>query len=520
MAPHSLPCPVGLALRAVAAAAASAAGEPDAVAALAIVPRAAIAAPGSEPAGHCRLLFGPPRNGCRQGPAAARPPPARLRLLWPRGYLAAHGLQAGLLRHKATLGALAAGASGERHLPPALRLLEDEPLKDASGQPTVELWEGQVSPGSAEEAHSVATTVAAVPATCTDSLPQGRLLLFDGTAVVYRSHFKTVARIRHNGIIGVDQEDEWVPCVFGALSTIVQLIELQPTHVAVVFDNRGMNFRHELYSEYKANRSPTPDAVSQAIPVLQSALLAMGVQVLEVHVNANSQTAAYCTAVQQAVLQYQLTPLSAKVAGVEADDVIATLTTKAVAAGMKVRIASPDKDFFQLLSPNVRLLRPTRFGPGIVSFGLEDFERMYAGLKPSQFVDVLALMGDASDNIPGVLGIGEKSSPKLIKEFGSVEKLLEQKEKVTMTKARKALMKDEGMAMLSKRLVALESNLSNFQLPFTWPELAMRAAPDGGTMLWRLLDSVEPASEDIDTQRLRRRIERLWARTHQVDGGS
>eukprot|EP00850_Spirogloea_muscicola_P005297 SM000024S07759 [mRNA] locus=s24:292834:296565:+ [translate_table: standard] len=432
--------------------------------------------------------------GCSSHPramaAATRPPPPpRLRLLWPRGYAAAHGLQAGRLRHKATLGVLAAGASGERHLPPALRLLEDEPLKDASGQPTVELWGGQAPPCSAAEAHSVATPVAAVPATCTDSLPQGRLLLFDGTAVVYRSHFKTVARIRHNGIIGVDQEDEWVPCVFGALSTIVQLIELQPTHVAVVFDNRGMNFRHELYSEYKANRSPTPDAVSQAIPVLQSALLAMGVRVLEV-------------------------------AGVEADDVIATLTTKAVAAGMKVRIASPDKDFFQLLSPNVRLLRPTRFGPGIVSFGLEDFEKMYGGLKPSQFVDVLALMGDASDNIPGVLGIGEKSSPKLIKEFGSVEKLLEQREKVTMTKARKALMKDEGMAMLSKRLVVLESNLSSFQLPFTWPELVMRAAPDGGTMLWRLLDSVEPASEDIGTQRLRRRIERLWARTHKVDGGS
>eukprot|EP00850_Spirogloea_muscicola_P008940 SM000049S16711 [mRNA] locus=s49:216705:220520:+ [translate_table: standard] len=484
MAAQSLPCSVGLALRAAAAAASAAGGgvdgEPAAVAALAIVPRAAIAAAWSRPAGHSsRLLIGPPRHGCRQGPAAARPPPPLLRLLWPRGYAAAHGLQAEWLRHKATLGALAGSASGERHLPPALRLLEDEPIKDASGQPTVELWEGRVPPGSAAAAHSSVTPEAAVAATCTGSLQQGRLLLFDGTAVVYRSHFKTVARIRHNGIIGVDQEDEWVPCVFGALSTIVQLIELQPTHVAVVFDNRGMNFRHELYSEYKANRSPTPDAVLQAIPVLQSALLAMGVRVLEV-------------------------------AGVEADDVIATLTTKAVAAGMKVRIASPDKDFFQLLSPNVRLLRPTRFGPGIVSFGLEDFEKMYGGLKPSQFVDVLALMGDASDNIPGVLGIGEKSSPKLIREFGSVEKLLEQKEKVTMTKARKALMKDEGMAMLSKRLVALESNLSSFQLPFTWPELVMRAATDGGTMLWRLLDSVEPAAEDIDMQRLRRRIERLW----------
>ncbi|KAF5465777.1 hypothetical protein F2P56_015755 [Juglans regia] len=132
----------------------------------------------------------------------------------------------------------------------------------------------------------------------------------------------------------------------------------------------GLNFRHTLYPAYKSNRPPTPDTIVQGLQYLKASIKAMSIKVIEVP-------------------------------GVEADDVIGTLAARSVDAGYKVRVVSPDKDFFQILSPSLRLLRIAPRGIEMVSFGVEDFAEKYGALKPSQFVDVISLMGDKSDNIPG-----------------------------------------------------------------------------------------------------------------------
>ncbi|GBG86474.1 hypothetical protein CBR_g41469 [Chara braunii] len=150
-----------------------------------------------------------------------------------------------------------------------------------------------------------------------------------------------------------------------------------------------LTFRHALYPEYKSDRNPTPDLVDQAMPYVKAAIAALGLSITEM-------------------------------SGVEADDVIATIAVRADAAGFKVLIASPDKDFFQILSQGISLLRPDLKGPGVVPYDLSNFQERFGGLSPLQFVDVLALMGDTIDSIPGVKGIGQKGAIKLVQQYGDV----------------------------------------------------------------------------------------------------
>ncbi|KAB5530037.1 hypothetical protein DKX38_020118 [Salix brachista] len=186
----------------------------------------------------------------------------------------------------------------------------------------------------------------------------------------------------------------------------------------------GTNFRHTLYSLYKSNRPPTPDTVFQGLPYLKAAIKAMSIKVIEVP-------------------------------GVEADDVIGTLAVNSVKDGFKVRVVSPDKDFFQILCPSLCLLRIAPRGFEMVSFGMEDFAEKYGGLKPSQFVDVMALMGDKSDNIPGVEGIGVVHAVELISRFGTLENLLKCVDQVEGESIRKTLKENANQAVLSKELCVL-----------------------------------------------------------------
>ncbi|MCD9641941.1 hypothetical protein HAX54_028428 [Datura stramonium] len=174
------------------------------------------------------------------------------------------------------------------------------------------------------------------------------------------------------------------------------------------FVAKGLTFRHNMYPSYKSNRSPTPDTIVQALQFLKASLKAMSVKVIEVP-------------------------------GVEADDVIGTLAVRSVDVGFKVRVVSPDKDFFQILSPSLRLLRIAPRGFKMVSFGMEDFAGKYGGLKPSQFIDLTSLIGDKSDNIPGVHGIGDVHAIQLIIKFGTLENLLECVEQVEEERIRKVI---------------------------------------------------------------------------------
>ncbi|MCO5560482.1 hypothetical protein L7F22_014097 [Adiantum nelumboides] len=199
---------------------------------------------------------------------------------------------------------------------------------------------------------------------------QKKLVLIDGKAVVYRAYYKLMAKLQHGEHLNDTSGDsDWVLTVFTALSTVLKVFELGPSHIVVIFDHAGLTFRHTMFSDYKLNRSPTPDAVCQSLRYIKPALTAMGIRTVEI-------------------------------AGVEADDVIATLAVNAIKEDAKVRVLSPDKDFFQLISPSLRLLRFVPRGSGIISFGLEDFHARFGDLNPSQFVDILALTGDIVDNIP------------------------------------------------------------------------------------------------------------------------
>nr|ABR16580.1 unknown [Picea sitchensis] len=287
-------------------------------------------------------------------------------------------------------------------------------------------------------------------------LANGRLMLIDGTAAMYRAYYQLMASLHYGNLEHADGNGDWVLSIFKALSTMLDMLELCPSHIAVVFDHRGFEFgynppnlcqefcgstgptfRHTLYPAYKSNRMPTPDTIVQALQYLKAALQAMSV----------------------------------KVPGVEADDVIGTLAVNGVAAGLKVRVVSPDKDFFQILCPSLRLLRISSRGSRIASFGVEQFAEKYGDLKPSQIVDVMALAGDNADFIPGVHGIGDMNALKLIIKFGSLENLLANLDRVPDGAIRKALLFDDGQALLSKELATLRCNLPYCMVPFHMSDL-------------------------------------------------
>ncbi|XP_043704657.1 DNA polymerase I isoform X2 [Telopea speciosissima] len=309
----------------------------------------------------------------------------------------------------------------------------------------------------------------------------GRVMLIDGTSVLYRAYYKLLARLHHGSLLSADGNGDWVLTIFTALSLIIDVLELMPSHVAVVFDHDGLNFRHTLYPSYKSNRDPTPDTVIQGLQFLKASIKAMSIKVIEVP-------------------------------GVEADDVIGTLAINSVAAGFKVRIVSPDKDFFQILSPSLRLLRIAPRGTELVSFGLEDFVKKYGSLKPSQFVDIVSLMGDKSDNIPGVEGIGEVHAVKLITKFGNLENLLKCTDQVDEERMRKALTLNAEQAILSKNLAILRSDLPFYMVPFTTRDLVFRKPEDNGEKFTSLLTAISAYAEGFSADHIIRRAFSLWGK--------
>ncbi|KAH7439156.1 hypothetical protein KP509_04G047800 [Ceratopteris richardii] len=289
-----------------------------------------------------------------------------------------------------------------------------------------------------------------------------------------------MAKLQHGGHMHDASDDsDWVLTVFTALSTVLKTFELVPSHMGVIFDHPGLTFRHAIYSNYKLNRSPTPDTVVQSLGYIKPALAAMGIRIVEVP-------------------------------GVEADDVIGTLAVNAVKEGAKVRVVSTDKDFFQLISPNIRLLRFVQHGSGMVSFGLEEFHQRFDGLDPSQFVDVLSLAGDRIDNIPGVRGIGEKTAIKLIKAYGSLENLLKERNSVKGKIASNGLQADEGEALLSKRLVTLRTDLPPYIIPLTFKDFLYRPPQDKGEHFLRAIKVMGSFVEGQFVADLERRSKHIW----------
>lgn len=216
-----------------------------------------------------------------------------------------------------------------------------------------------------------------------------RLFLLDGMALVYRAHFALIG----NPIVTAGGQN--ISAVFGFANTLLHLLEhRKPTHLAVVFDTSAPTVRHKMYPAYKATRDAMPEELSAAIPVVKRLVEAFNIPVIE------------CD-------------------GYEADDIIGTLAAEAEREGdIETFMVTPDKDFAQLVDARTYILKPGRKGNDDALLGVEEILQQWQVEKPEQVIDILGLWGDASDNIPGVPGIGEKTAKKLISQYGNVENLL------------------------------------------------------------------------------------------------
>ena len=222
-----------------------------------------------------------------------------------------------------------------------------------------------------------------------------KLYLLDAYALIYRAYYAFIKNPR------INSKGENTSAILGFVNTLDEVLtKEQPTHIGVAFDPHGPTFRHEAYPLYKAQREETPEAIRFAVPIIKDILAAYRIPVLEVQ-------------------------------GYEADDVIGTLARQADEQGIETYMMTPDKDYGQLVTDRVRIYRPPvgRSNEAEI-LGVEEVKRKWGLQSPLQVIDMLGLMGDAVDNIPGCPGVGEKTAQKLIEEFGSIENLLASTDKL------------------------------------------------------------------------------------------
>ncbi|MDR9447098.1 MAG: DNA polymerase I [Balneolaceae bacterium] len=262
--------------------------------------------------------------------------------------------------------------------------------------------------------------------------------LLDGMALAYRAHFAFInANLRNS---------EGIPTgpIMGFANTVERLMnDHSPSHLAVAWDTHAPTFRHEMDAEYKANRPPQPEELRVGIPLIKEMMAAWGVHNLELD-------------------------------GYEADDILGTLASKAEAADADVYLVTPDKDYMQLVRDHIWMIKPDNANGGFVTIdrqGVHD----YFGVEPEKVIDVLALIGDTSDNIPGVPGIGKKGAPALINEYGSLDALLEQAEHVKAKRAREGLLANAEQAKLAQEMVTIHLDVPGIP---SWKELSYNGVTD------------------------------------------
>ena len=215
-----------------------------------------------------------------------------------------------------------------------------------------------------------------------------KLFLLDAYALIYRAYYAFIKNPR------INSKGFNTSAVLGFVNTLEEVLKIEnPTHIGVAFDPAGPTFRHEAFEQYKAQREETPEAIRLSVPVIKDILRAYRIPILEVP-------------------------------GYEADDVIGTLATEAGRQGIYTYMMTPDKDYGQLVSDHVFMYRPKYGDKDFDVMGVEEVKAKFDIQSPAQVIDMLGLMGDASDNIPGCPGVGEKTAQKLIAQFGSVENLL------------------------------------------------------------------------------------------------
>lgn len=248
-----------------------------------------------------------------------------------------------------------------------------------------------------------------------------RLYLIDGTALAYRAYFAFIRAPLRNS------KGENTSAIFGVANSLLKLRrEERPDYWAFVFDRPEPTFRHEKHEEYKATRAPTPDDLIAQLPQIKEIAAAIGCPLVEM-------------------------------AGFEADDLIGTLTEKAVADGFDVVVVSGDKDLMQLVNEHVKIYNPRKGGTEIEWLDPKGVEEKF-GVPPDRVRDVLALMGDTSDNVPGIPGIGPKTAVELIRQFGSLEAVLESASQIPRQSLRDKLVQFADQARFSMDLVTLKTD--------------------------------------------------------------
>ncbi len=258
-----------------------------------------------------------------------------------------------------------------------------------------------------------------------------KLYLLDGMALAYRAHFAFInSRLKNS---------EGIPTgpILGFANTLVKLLEEEePTHISVVWDTSEPTFRHEMDEEYKANRPPQPEELTIGIPLIKEMIEYFGIQNLEQD-------------------------------GYEADDIIGTLANRAKQEDVDAFLVTPDKDFMQLVQGHITMVKPDNKNGGFTLIGPEEVKE-YFGVYPEQVVDVLAIIGDNSDNIPGVPGIGKKGAPKLINKYGSLEKAIESASEMKSKRHREGLTEHSDKALHAKKMVRIKTDVPDV---VDWEEL-------------------------------------------------
>ncbi|MCS6897175.1 MAG: DNA polymerase I [Nitrospira sp.] len=288
------------------------------------------------------------------------------------------------------------------------------------------------------------------------------LYLIDGSAYIYRAFFALPPLSNSKGL--------QTNAIYGFATMLLKILrERQPDGIAVAFDEKGPTLRHEEFKAYKAQRPPMPDAMQAQIPYIHRLVDALDIPVL-------------------------------RQSGYEADDVIGTLARKAEQAGYDVVIVTGDKDMFQLLSPHIHIYDPVKDK----WFGETECRERF-GVEPGRVVEIMGLMGDATDNIPGVKGIGEKTATRLIAQFGTIEELFNRIDEVTPARIKTLLTEQADQARLSRNLATIKTDC-----PIEFDRSALRVKPPHIDRLNALLRELEftsllkssPASDEpLGTER-------------------
>lgn len=295
-----------------------------------------------------------------------------------------------------------------------------------------------------------------------------RLFLVDAYALIFRGYYALIKNPRINSK-GMDTS-----AILGFMNSLFDVIKREkPDHLAVCFDKGGSSERTAIFPEYKANRAATPDAIKIAVPYIHQILEGMNIPIIEQE-------------------------------GMEADDLIGTLAKQAEKENYEVFMVTPDKDFGQLVSENIFMYRPARMGNGIEIWGIPEVQSRFGVQTPEQVIDYLGMMGDASDNIPGLPGVGDKTAKKFIETYGSMEGLLANTHELK-GKMKERIEENKELGLLSKELATI-----NLNCDVTFDEKSFELSePDS--------QKVQEIFEELEFRRLKEQFLKLFYKSSESE---